>query len=552
MVLTALEETRLLGLDIETTGLNPCTDRIRLLTLDCDTTDGERFTYVIDTFAVNPSPLFEVLAEKEIITHNGAFDLGFLARLGFASGTIHDTMLSSLLIHGTRKARGFHTLEECARRELGRELNKEEQRSDWSGSLTPEQLRYAAEDAAVLLPLHRALAAKIQDARLEKVAGIEGRFLRALVWMSGSGVAFDEVAWSNLVEAAQAEAWALGERLDALAPQTAKTGLFGINWDSPEQVKAVFRSFGVELDSTDDEHLAAVDHPLAETLRDYRAAKKRCTTYGWDWLKHVASDGRVYAGWRQIGADSGRMACCQPNLQNLPRDPLYRMCFVAPPGRVLVKGDYSQIELRIAAKIAGEERMVEAYRRGDDLHTLTARMILGKQEVRKTDRQLAKAVNFGLLYGMGASGFRAYARTQYGLELTEKQAQDYRAAFFKAYPGLARWHRSIPRSAVETRTLLGRRRLNVERFTEKLNTPVQGTGADGLKLALALLLEQREEVPGAFPVLAVHDEIVVECDREQVGAVEVRLRRAMVEGMAPLIEPVPVEVDVSVGPTWGG
>src|SRR5262249_19662931 len=148
--------------------------------------------------------------------------------------------------------------------------------------------------------------------------------------------------------------------------------------------------------------------------------------------------------------------------------------------------------------------------------------------------------------------FRAYARSNYGVELSERQAEQYREAFFRAYPGLRRWHNAVPKSPTDTRTLAGRRRLKVGRFTEKLNTPVQGTGADGLKLALALLWERRGQAPGALPVLAVHDEIVVECDEAQAGAVSAWLKQAMLDGMAPLVAPVPVEVEVSVAPTWGG
>jgi DNA polymerase-1 len=263
----------------------------------------------------------------------------------------------------------------------------------------------------------------------------------------------------------------------------------------------------------------------------------------------------VYAGWRQLGANSGRMACTAPNLQNLPRDVRYRRCFVAPPGRVLVKADYSQIELRIAAQVAGEDRMIAAYRRGDDLHTLTARTLLGTTDVTKADRQLAKAVNFGLLYGMGARGFRRYARSHCGVELTEDQAEQYRRAFFTAYPALRRWHNTVGRTQdrpIETRTLAGRRCRNVARFTEKLNLGVQGTGADGLKAALALLWVRRAECPGAVPVLAVHDEIVVECDAGTADAAAGWLKQAMLDGMAPLVAPVPVEVEVSVAPAWGG
>jgi len=249
------------------------------------------------------------------------------------------------------------------------------------------------------------------------------------------------------------------------------------------------------------------------------------------------------------------MACAKPNLQNLPRDLRYRRCFVAQPGHVLVKADYSQIELRIAAKVAGEERMIDAYRAGQDLHTLTASQILGKADVTKAARQLAKAVNFGLLYGMGARGFRVYARSHYGVELSERQAEDYRAAFFRTYPALRRWHQSVGRSGdapIETRTLAGRRCANVRRFNEKLNLPVQGTGADGLKAALGLLRERRRACPGAAPVLVVHDEIVVECEADRVDATAAWLKQAMLDGMAPLVAPVPVEVEVTVAPTWGG
>jgi DNA polymerase-1 len=122
---------------------------------------------------------------------------------------------------------------------------------------------------------------------------------------------------------------------------------------------------------------------------------------------------------------------------------------------VLVKADYSQIELRIAAKVANEQNMIAAYGRGDDLHALTARAVLGKLDVTKADRQLAKAVNFGLLYGMGARGFRAYARSNYAVELTEAQAEQYRAAFVAAYPGLRRWHAKAGGTKdqpIETRT----------------------------------------------------------------------------------------------------
>jgi DNA polymerase-1 len=374
--------------------------------------------------------------------------------------------------------------------------------------------------------------------------------------MAQRGVAFDADAWRSLARAADEETQQLTEELDRAAPPRPGTleGFAPWNWNSPQQVKEVFALVGADLESTDDDTLAAVDHRLARLLRQYRGASKRVKTYGTGWLEHVAKDGRVYPGWRQIGADSGRMSCKDPNMQQVPRG-AYRRCVVAPPGRVLIKADYSQIELRIAAKESGDKALLSAYQRGEDLHTRTARTVLGVADVTKEHRQLAKALNFGLLYGMGPATFRTYAKSQYGLDLSEEQATRYRNAFFMSYPGLGAWHRRVYDSgkhAIATHTLAGRRRLNVDRFTEKLNSPVQGTGADGLKLALALLWERRDQCPGVFPVLAVHDEIVVECDEGQADAATAWLKAAMLEAMAPLLAPVPVEVEVKVARTWGG
>jgi DNA polymerase-1 len=156
---------------------------------------------------------------------------------------------------------------------------------------------------------------------------------------------------------------------------------------------------------------------------------------------------------------------------------------------------------------------------------------------------------------MGAKGLRAYALSQYGVALSEEEAGRYRRSFFHAYPGLARWHERVRRQrAPESRTRDGRRRLFDDKTpdTHRLNTPVQGTGADGLKLALALLWERRGQVPGAFPVLAAHDEIVIEAPADRADAAAAWLKAAMVDAMAPLIDPVPVEVEVTVARTWGG
>jgi DNA polymerase-1 len=311
------------------------------------------------------------------------------------------------------------------------------------------------------------------------------------------------------------------------------------------------------LKDTRDETLAGIEHPFADTLRQYRSAKWLDSHFGREFLRHVRPDGRIHAHWNQTGNEAGRSSCRDPNLQGIARRPEYRQAFIAPPGRVLVKADYAAAHLRIVAKIAGEQKMLAAFQSGQDLHRLTAQALLSRNEVTKEDRQLAKAVAFGLLYGMGARGLRNYAQQSYGITLTIEEATRHRRTFFETYPALKRWHdqtATARQTQKETRSLAGRRRLLDPKtpLMHRLNSPVLGTEGDAAKLALALLWERRDQCPSAVPVLFVHDEIVVECDEGQADQVAAWLRQAMIDGLAPLIDPVPVEVEVNVGRTWGG
>lgn len=450
-----------------------------------------------------------------------------------------------------------HKLEDVARREVGVELDKEHQTSDWSAELTPEMLSYAARDTEVLLPLVETFGPRINDTSLVKAIDIEHRALPALTRMANAGIPFDEEGWENQLKEIEKEKAGLAEKLDELAPDHPDGKEW--NWNSTKQVKEAFGLLGIDLPDTKEETLSRYNHSLAKALLKYRRATKLVNTYGRKLLEKV-EDSRIYASWWQIGAGTGRMSCSSPNLQNLP--PRVRRYVRAPDSNLLIKADYSQIELRIAAKISRDERMLQAFAEGLDVHEITARSLTGQEEVSKEDRKLAKAINFGLLYGMSAVGLRNYARASYGVEMTIREAERYWQSFFETYPGLKTWHdrewRELKkRGSTETRTLTGRRRTGVTKFTARLNSPVQGTGADGLKLALALLYERRHECPGAVPILVVHDEIVVECDQDQAEEVEAWLKQAMVDGMdqvlnAPEIEGprVPVEVEVKTGRTW--
>jgi DNA polymerase-1 len=544
-VVAAVGRAKRIGLDLQTTGPNPRTDRVRLLTLAVDDPACIVCSYVIDCSAVDPRSLWPALASAELVIHDGVRVLAFLARLGFEPLKCRDTQsLSQLLFAGTEES---CRLEDCARRELGITLNRSCEPSGWLRALTRDQIEHAGARAAVLQPLYDRLAAKIEAAGLDRVADVEHRAQPAIAWMANNGVPFDGPHWQQLAAAAKEEA-------DGLRAELVATG-GGYDWDNAEQVKEALLKVGCRVPDTTKETLAIAGHPIAALVCRYRKARSLVLSHGENWLKHVADDGRIYADWDQYGAVTGRMSVSAPSLQNTPGDHRYRECFRAPRGRVLVKADQSQIELRITAKVANESAMIDALIRREDLHRLTARQMTGKSIVSDDERELAKPVNFGLIYGQGAETLREKARADFGVEMTLAEAEHYRAAFFAAYQGIARWHDAIRSSAAtETRTLTGRRVLvNAHDFYGgKGNYVVQGTGADGLKLALALLWERRAEVPGAFPVMAVHDEIVVECDLDQALAVADWLKWAMTDAMAPLIDPVPVKVEVSVGETWAG
>jgi DNA polymerase I len=458
----------------------------------------------------------------------------------------------------SRPSKVSHKLKDVVRRELALELDKDHQKADWGGQLTDEMLAYAATDTKVLLPLADALALKAKEAKLELAGEIECRALAAMTWMANAGLPFDRKGWTEHLKGLAKEKSRLTKELDELVPEAPDDK--ARNWNSHLQVKEAFGLAGVELPNIQEKTLSRIDHPLAKTLLKYKKVSTMLSNYGPKLLEFVSEGDRIYADWHQIGAGTGRMSCSKPALQQLT--PEVKRYVRAPDGRLLVKADYSQIELRIAAKVSGDERMLEAYQKGEDIHLLTAKS-LASMGVGKEDRKLAKAVNFGLLYGQGAAGFKEFARDKYETEITLEEAGLYRRRFFETYLGLKSWHERerlrMKHGETETRTLTGRRRTGVTRFTEWVNAPVQGTGADGLKLALALLWERREECPGAVPVACVHDEIVVECDEDEAEKVKAWLEKAMIDGMDEVLNGsnvkgprVPVEVETQVAKSWAG
>jgi len=243
-------------------------------------------------------------------------------------------------------------------------------------------------------------------------------------------------------------------------------------------------------------------------------------------------------------------------MQQIPRGEI-RGAFVAAPGSKLVIADYSQIELRAAAFFSEDKEMLQAFRAGQDLHKKTAAIVLGKphSDITKEDRQIAKAVNFGLLYGMGADRLVNYAKTQYDVSLEPDRAQQLRSAFFAHYTGLARWHKEAWTAArngevVEGRTAMGRRRLlppeapDWHRFQAQTNLAVQGSCADILKNALIELVVVLP--PAARLIAVVHDEIIVEAREDVADHVRTVLGYVMKKAAEATLRGVPIEVEAKV------
>lgn len=289
---------------------------------------------------------------------------------------------------------------------------------------------------------------------------------------------------------------------------------------------------------------------------------KLLSTYA-HWPRDFVRGGRIHCRLHPLAADSGRFSCTDPNLQQVPSEhtaPGLRATFRPRAPAVLVIADYAQIELRVAAHLAPCGALAQVFLDGRDPHRATAATLTGKPEPEVTshERKLAKAVNFGFLFGMGAERFREYARVGYGVEIDAAEARRAREAFFTTFPGIAAWHRRVADRArrggpMLVRTALGRRkRFTADRISvpAALNIPVQGTAAEGFKRAMVRLRPALEAL-GARGVLVVHDEYLAEVPVDAAPAVRARMVEVMQDAMATVVTRVPIVVEARIAASWG-
>lgn len=342
--------------------------------------------------------------------------------------------------------------------------------------------------------------------------------------------------------------------------------------------------------STAEDYLVKMkdQHPIIELLLEYRGAFKQKSSFIDGWYKRMI-DGQIFPGFKVAGTVTGRPACSNPNLQQVPRDPFIRSLIGAPEGYVFFEVDYSQVELRVAAAVSGEPTMLQIFRTGGDIHTSTYIMLMGctpeemceklvetgkitPDQVKaqlKEERKKAKAVNFGFIYGMGWKKFREYAEAKYQLILTDSEAKAWRKRFFEQYPGLLKWHdrqRRVVHATGQVRTFTGRirhlpqvnspdRGLMAEAERNAINAPVQGFGAEMILMALIEVHEYFQRQPELLKLSGtIHDAMVGIVKKDVALECMARVKKIM-EAPRLLEEfgielPLPIVADVSLG-NWG-
>src|SRR5215207_4365570 len=564
------------GLDTETTNLDPFTSRLRLIQLaspDCVfIVDFDRFANGDATQSEALAPLRRLLeAPRPIkIAHNAKFDAKFIKHnLGVDLGGLFDTLLASQLV-GAGDIEERHGLETVASRYLNEAVDKSERLSNWNFELSEAQLEYAARDAAVLLPLREKLIERLKSDSLVKCAQLEFECVMPVVDIELAGFYMHKDRWLEQLAVVEKRRHELAEELQtALAEESMQGSLFGgpqredINLDSHQQLTQALQRLGIPVpESTRNWKLQplAAQYPVIATLLEYRTVQKALTSYGTNMIDMINPvTKRLHADFRQIGAPTGRFACTNPNIQQVPHAVEYRRCFSGHPDeRKLIIADYSQIELRILAEFSGDRGFMEAFHSGADLHRVTASQVftVSLDQVTKEQRDFAKRLNFGVVYGIGAQRFALMT----GLGVPE--AENVLRKYFSTYRGLDTYLREAANRAVterQARTASGRlvrfrydendrQQISMTQRNGK-NTPIQGTSADILKRALRLLKQELSDT-NARIVNIIHDEIVVEADADEAQGVAEKVERLMCAAGQEYLKTVPVKVETEIADEW--
>ena len=461
--------------------------------------------------------------------------LNFFHAAGFEiNGPIYDVMLMDKILRAGEKKKNS-TIDDIIRKYVVTTIDS---------TAIP-----VVKEAEMLPKLYEAILSHLAENDLVDTAVLEFECIRAVAAMERNGI---RVNREKLLEMLQEFT-----RQKDVHEEMLRQDLGDINLNSHKQVKEALIKKGIIVNDTRQDtlhphifpHLYLWDYQIYKKSQYYRSQAAAL-------LKKINSvTGRLYPKYSQIGAPNGRLSCSEPNLHAIPKTEEFRSCFIPDDCYKLIIADYSQIELRIAAEISHDERMVDAYKRGYDLHKLTASLIMGESmdSVTKNNCLIAKAVNYGLIYMMDAEELSEFSVNNYGVSISLQEAQKFISVFFSAYQGIAQWYEKIDfYSCGETRTLGNRRRVWNGYYintTDLLKTTVQGTTADILKRALCVLHERIKNT-GIKVIGCIHREILMEAPINETDAATQIIRESMTEAAQQYLKEVPVVIDVSAVDNW--
>jgi DNA polymerase-1 len=544
------------GLDIETYGpsvkqgevlfsggLDPHLGGIRSIQIAAP----GKASFVFDLAYVDPEilpPLLHGLGS--FVAYNAGFEYGFLKKANLLPPRLGCAMMMARLVFGVNGNKGYFSLAATTEKALGITVDKATRGSDWSikGPLSRSQVNYGALDAVLALELTPRLMKGLRKSDQVRVYQLITDALPVVNDVILNGVGFNRKDHQILLQE-----W---DRLANESLAEIRTSIPGIQ--NPNSTKQLATWLEINLPSkikqdwprTDTGQLKTGADALSEwpecpeALIRYKEYNKLVSSFGHGFADHIHPvTGRIHASFWLMGTRGGRFSCSKPNIQNPPRKAEFRALFVPTEGYEFVVADFSQIELRVCAILAEDETMKQAYREGIDLHRLTAANAAGCDLAQVSDqqRQEAKAINFGLIYGMSAPTLVNYAWTSYRVRMELDEAERFRRSFFDHYRGIARWHESVKRSGgfdTTVRTNSGLiRDMGQEsfgwKFTNACNTPVQGSAAEVLLASLARLPKALSGLDAQI-VNHVHDEILIECHPEDIHQAKQALVEAMTAG----------------------
>jgi DNA polymerase I len=535
--------------------VDPMKNRIRLLQIGLKNGD----VIVVDLFdkKVNAEKIVDGLSGKTVVGQNLKFDLKQLLYHypGYTPGEVFDTMAAHRIVM-YRERTGFAPadLATIVSYWLKRSLEKDQGGSNWGGTITPDMFRYSYMDVALLPEIYELQCEDLNGSSeyitdppyagvIDLVSALEMRFVEVLARIELAGVAVN-------IKGLRERQEVLSKELVKLQRPYAK---LGINTQSSLQLVKYLAGEGIDVLGSAYEDLVphAGDPTVAKLLRIKELQKEvdMCDDYAT--RAEESPDRRIHASFNQQRGAAGRMSCSSPNLQQIPRK-IKALFYLTPKGRVLYRADYPAIEARIMGVIARDKTIIDIFKRKEDMHTFTGMTVLGmsEKETKETETRLvAKATNFGLMFGMGVDAFIEYAFINYGVKLEKDQATKIREAYLNTFRGIKRLHNENSRllseyQTIMIRTLLGRM-VRCDKFTNANNYPIQGTAAEMIKLA-AVIFYQRAAERGLDTSIVniIHDEMVIEAAKKDGKKAAKILQEAMEHAANTIITEFTTEVEV--------